>query len=122
MSITAGLRVVGGVPATLVAASETLDWLIRLKTESLMLYWVLSVDERSRLSMGVLERMGVDGLIASGSRDPDLRDRSWKPARSGLELLAGMAPGDGDGMSESRRGGAANATAWGTTAPLAAWE
>lgn len=56
VSGAAGLRALIGVPATLVSATERRDWLMRLKTESLMLYWVLSVDDWSRLSKGVFER------------------------------------------------------------------
>lgn len=44
----AGLREMGGVPATLVSAREALDKLIRSKTELLMLYCVLSVEDGSR--------------------------------------------------------------------------
>jgi hypothetical protein len=102
----AGLLPVSGDAATLVSASEALDWLMRLKTELLMLYWVLSVEEGSRLRMGVLERMGVVGLTARGIWETEVRDRSGKPAVSGLGLVVETAvlAADGEGMRESRRG------------------
>jgi len=92
--LKAGLPI-AGVPATLVSAadSEYLDELKRLNTELDMLSCVLSVDEGSRLSAGVLERMGVAGLTARGKREPELRDLSGKPAVSGLGLATGIAEG-----------------------------
>lgn len=121
MSIMAGLAA-GGVPATLVSASECREALSLLKVELLRLYWVLSVEERSRLRTGVLERMGVDGLTASGRRDPEVRDRRVNPAVSGLGLPAEIAAGEGVGMSDSRREAAGS---WGGLTPFAAagsWE
>lgn len=83
--ISAGLLTCG-VPATLVSAMEAFDMLRRLKTELLMLYCVLSVDDGSRLRIGVLDRIGVAGLTASGNREPEPRERSGYPTASGVGL------------------------------------
>jgi hypothetical protein len=109
---------VGGVPATLVSAREALDRLMRSKTELVMLYCVLSADDGSRWRFGVPARMGVAGLTARGSREPDGRERNWKPTCSRFGLAGGFAPGDGEGegMRESRRTAGVNAVLAATAA------
>ena len=78
-----------GVPATLVSAADSAyrDEPSRLKVELDMLSCVLSVDEGSRVSsgvIGVLDLIGVAGLTALGKREPELRERNGNPAASGL--------------------------------------
>jgi len=105
-----------GVPATLVSAAEYRECpLSRLKVELLMLTWVLSVEDGSRLRVGipdwgVPDRMGVTGLTGWGRREPEFRERRGKPGDSGVGLLlTGRRDGPGEfgegrGMETLRMG------------------
>ncbi len=61
----------------------------RLNVELVMLAWVLSVKELSRLKFGVLDRVGVYPLPARiGNREPEFLDLRGNPAiELGLGLL-----------------------------------
>jgi hypothetical protein len=121
--LTSGL-LMAGVPATLVSAADSAyrDEPSRLKVELDMLSWVLSVEEGSRASAGVPERMGVAGLTARGKREEELRERMGNPLLSALGLAGTVVePGELERTraTESRRRGRAVGM---TGAETAAWE